>query len=67
MIEDADIRRIVSGPMDRDKAKEAWLYGLHYPEYLTGTILSMLECDVDETVPNNLKRFSREVVEVLQI
>lgn len=53
--------------MDRDKAKEAWLYGLHYPEYLTGTILSMLESDVDETVPNNLKRFSREVVEVLQI
>jgi hypothetical protein len=35
-------------------------------EYLTETILSMLECDVDETVPNKLKRFSREVVEVLQ-
>jgi hypothetical protein len=35
-------------------------------EYLTGTILSMLEFDVDETVPNKLKRFSREVVEVLQ-
>lgn len=35
-------------------------------EYLTGTILSMLKFDVDETVPNKLKRFSREVVEVLQ-
>jgi hypothetical protein len=35
-------------------------------EYLTGTILSMLEFDVDETVPNKLKRFSSEVVEVLQ-
>ncbi|MGI8832650.1 MAG: hypothetical protein ACR2IS_08440 [Nitrososphaeraceae archaeon] len=36
-------------------------------EYITETILSMLECDVEETVPNKLKeRFSREAVEVSQ-
>jgi hypothetical protein len=36
-------------------------------EYITDTLLSMIECDIDETVPNKLKeRFSREPLEVCQ-
>lgn len=36
-------------------------------EYITDSLLSMMECDIDETVPNKLKeRFSREPVEVCQ-
>jgi hypothetical protein len=36
-------------------------------EYITDTLLSMMECDIDETVTRKLKeRFSREPVEVLQ-
>jgi hypothetical protein len=34
-------------------------------EYITDTLLSMMECDIDETVTRKLKeRFSRELVEV---
>ena len=46
----------------------ARVLGQTISEYLTETILSMLECDIDETVLNKLKeRFSREaVVEVNQ-
>ncbi len=41
----------------------ARVLGQTISEYLTGTILSMMECDIDETVPNKLKeRFSREAV-----
>ena len=37
-------------------------------EYITDSLLSMMECDIDETIPNKLKeRFSREAaVEVSQ-
>ena len=36
-------------------------------EYITDSLLSMMECDIDETVPNKLKeRFSREPLEVFQ-
>jgi hypothetical protein len=36
-------------------------------EYITDSLLSMMECDIEETVPNKLKeRFSREPVEVYQ-
>jgi hypothetical protein len=36
-------------------------------EYITDTLLSMMECDIEETVTRKLKeRFSREPVEVLQ-
>jgi len=36
-------------------------------EYITDTLLSMLECDIEETVTRKLKeRFSREPVEVFQ-
>jgi hypothetical protein len=36
-------------------------------EYITDSLLSMIECDIEETVPNKLKeRFSREPVEVYQ-
>ncbi len=36
-------------------------------EYITDTLLSMMECDIDETVTRKLKeRFSREPVEVCQ-
>ena len=36
-------------------------------EYITDSLLSMMECDIDETVTRKLKeRFSREPVEVLQ-
>jgi hypothetical protein len=36
-------------------------------EYITDSLLSMLECDIEETVTRKLKeRFSREPVEVYQ-
>ena len=36
-------------------------------EYITDSLLSMMECDIDETVTRKLKeRFSREPVEVFQ-
>jgi hypothetical protein len=36
-------------------------------EYITDTLLSMMECDIEETVTRKLKeRFSREPIEVLQ-
>jgi hypothetical protein len=36
-------------------------------EYITDSLLSMMECDIKETVTRKLKeRFSREPVEVLQ-
>ena len=36
-------------------------------EYITDSLLSMMECDIDETVTCKLKeRFSREPVEVCQ-
>jgi hypothetical protein len=36
-------------------------------EYITDTLLSMMECDIEETVTRKLKeRFSREPVEVCQ-
>ena len=36
-------------------------------EYITDSLLSMMECDIDETVARKLKeRFSREPVEVCQ-
>jgi hypothetical protein len=36
-------------------------------EYITDTLLSMMECDIEETVTRKLKdRFSREPVEVYQ-
>ena len=36
-------------------------------EYITDSLLSMMECDIDETVTRKLKeRFSREPVEVCQ-
>jgi hypothetical protein len=36
-------------------------------EYITDSLLSMIECDIEETVPNKPKeRFSREPVEVYQ-
>jgi hypothetical protein len=36
-------------------------------EYITDSLLSMMECDIEETVPNKLKeRFSREPAEVYQ-
>ena len=36
-------------------------------EYITDSLLSMMECDIDETVPHKLKeRFTREPVEVFQ-
>lgn len=45
----------------------ARVLGQTISEYITDTLLSMMECDVDETVPNKLKeRFSREAVEVSQ-
>lgn len=45
----------------------ASVLGQPISEYITETLLSMLECDVDETVPNKLKeRFGRDAVEVSQ-
>jgi hypothetical protein len=36
-------------------------------EYITDTLLSMMECDIEETVTRKLKeRFSREPVEACQ-
>lgn len=36
-------------------------------EYITDSLLSMMECDIDETVTCKLKeRFSRELAEVYQ-
>jgi hypothetical protein len=36
-------------------------------EYITDSLLSMMECDIEETVTRKLKeRFSREPVEVCQ-
>jgi hypothetical protein len=36
-------------------------------DYITDTLLSMMECDIEETVTRKLKeRFSREPVEVCQ-
>lgn len=36
-------------------------------EYITDSLLSMMECDIDETVTRKLKeRFSREPAEVFQ-
>jgi hypothetical protein len=36
-------------------------------EYITDSLLSMMECDIEETVTRKLKeRFSREPAEVLQ-
>jgi hypothetical protein len=36
-------------------------------EYVTDSLLSMMECDIEETVTHRLKeRFSQEPVEVLQ-
>ena len=36
-------------------------------EYITDSLLSMMECDIDETVTRRLKeRFTREPVEVCQ-
>jgi hypothetical protein len=36
-------------------------------EYITDTLLSMMECDIEETITRKLKeRFSREPVEVCQ-
>jgi hypothetical protein len=36
-------------------------------DYITDTLLSMMECDIEETVTRKLKeRFSRESVEVCQ-
>jgi hypothetical protein len=36
-------------------------------EYITDSLLSMMECDIDETVTRKLKeRFTREPVEVCQ-
>ncbi len=36
-------------------------------EYITDSLLSMMECDIEETVTRKLKeRFSREPVEVFQ-
>jgi hypothetical protein len=36
-------------------------------EFITDSLLSMMECDIEETVTRELKeRFSREPVEVLQ-
>jgi hypothetical protein len=36
-------------------------------EYITDTLLSMMECDIEETVTRKLKeRFSREPVEIFQ-
>jgi hypothetical protein len=36
-------------------------------EYITDSLLSMMECDIEETVTRKLKeRFSREPVEVYQ-
>jgi transcriptional accessory protein Tex/SPT6 len=36
-------------------------------EYITDTLLSMMECDIEETVTRKMKeRFSREPVEVFQ-
>jgi hypothetical protein len=36
-------------------------------EYITDTLLSMMECDIEETVTRKMKeRFNREPVEVFQ-